>query len=145
MNERSDARAIEWDCTRILIRFFNEFDAFRYDAMAAMFAPDGVWHRQGKALTGRDSILAALKERSATQTVRHVITNIDITVLGADRAQFQSYVTAYRHDSGVEPDGQPPVIGTPYLLLTVPGSFVRIDDGWYIAQMTMNRTFLFQN
>ncbi len=47
---RDEARAIEWDCAQILIRFFNEFDARHYGEMVALFAPDGVWHRQGRAL-----------------------------------------------------------------------------------------------
>lgn len=144
MNDRAAARATEWDCARLLIRFFNAFDAFRYDEMAAMFAPDGVWHRQGKALTGRDAIRAALRERSTTQTVRHVVTNIDVTVSGADRAEFLFYLTAYAHDAGAAPDGKPPVIAAPFLLLTVPGSCVRIGGQWHIADMTMDRTFVFR-
>lgn len=143
MDDRAVARATEWDCTRLLIRFFNAFDAFRYDEMAAMFAPDGVWHRQGKALHGRAAILAALDERSATQTVRHVVTNIDVTASAADDAQFLLYLTAYADDRGVAPDGEPPIIAAPFLLLTVPGSCVRIDGKWRIADMTMTRTFRF--
>lgn len=143
MNDAAARRAIEWDCAQLLIRFFNAFDAFRYEEMAAMFAPDGVWHRQGKALQGRPAILGALNERLTTQTVRHVITNIDVTVLDADRARFLFYLTAYA-DDGVAPRGEPPIIAAPFLLLTVPGSYIRIDGRWKIAEMTMNRTFLFQ-
>ena len=62
-----DVRTIEWDCTRVLIRFFNYFDQWRYQNMADLFVPDGVWHRQGKALQGRAEILAALTARSITQ------------------------------------------------------------------------------
>jgi len=63
---RDDARAIEWDCAQLLIRFFNEFDAWRYREMVNLFAPDGVWHRQGRALKGPDAILAALEQRSTS-------------------------------------------------------------------------------
>ena len=49
---REAARAIELDCTQVLTRFFNAFDQWRYDDMAAMFASDGVWHRAGKSLKG---------------------------------------------------------------------------------------------
>jgi hypothetical protein len=145
MDDRTAARAIEWDCAQVLTRFFNALDAFRYDEMASTFAPDGVWHRQGKALKGHAAILSALNERSTTQTVRHVVTNIAVTPLGADRARFQLYLTVYARDIGVMPNATPPIIASPFLLLTVPGSFVLFDGAWLIAEMTMNRTFVFSS
>lgn len=138
---RDAARAIEWDCARTLTRFFNYFDQWRYEEMAALFAPDGVWHRQGKALRG-DAILAVLNARSRTQTVRHVITNIQVDVVDAATAEFILYVTAYMHDAGTKADG-PPKIQAPYLLLVVPGGLVKIRDDWKIARMSMNREFEF--
>jgi hypothetical protein len=140
---REEARAAEWDCGQVLTRFFNEFDLFHYDEMARLFAPDGVWHRQGKALVGHDAILEALHERSPTQTVRHVITNIQITAVDHDRAESLLYVTAYTNDTGAKP-AAPPMIRSPSLLLTVPGRLVRTDAGWRIASLTMTRTFIFQ-
>jgi hypothetical protein len=140
---REDARAIEWDCAQILTRFFNEFDAWRYQEMVRLFAPDGVWHRQGRELKGADAILAALTERSTTQTVRHVVTNIEVTVRDEQTAESLLYVTAYQHDSGEQPTSVP-VIRSPSLLLAVPGKLVRTEDGWRIASLAMNRVFEFQ-
>ena len=102
-----DVRAIEWDCTQVLIRFFNYFDQWRYQDMADLFASDGVWHRQGKALRGRAEILAALDARSTTQRVRHVVTNVQIDVLAADAAMSLLYLTAYMHDTGAKLPGPP--------------------------------------
>ena len=138
---REAARAIEWDCTQVLTRFFNAFDQWRYDDMAAMFAPDGVWHRAGKPLKGA-AILEALNARSRTQTVRHVVTNIEVNVADASRADFILYVTAYMHDSGTKAT-KPPTIQSPYLLLVVPGTMVKVGDDWKIASMSMNREFEF--
>jgi hypothetical protein len=138
---RDAARAIEWDCARTLTRFFNYFDQWRYDDMAALFAPDGVWHRQGKALQGA-AIMAALNARSRTQTVRHVITNIQVDVVDAVTAEFILYVTAYMHDSGAKA-AKPPKIQMPALLLVVPGAMAKRGDDWKIAQMSMNREFVF--
>jgi hypothetical protein len=140
---REAERAIEWDCAQVLTRFFNYFDAWRYDDMADLFAPDGVWHRQGKALAGRAQILAALAERSKTQRVRHVVTNLQIDVIDADTAASLLYVTAYRHDSGAK-EAQPPRIRAPYLLLVVPGRLQRTEVGWKIVHMEMNREFEFE-
>ena len=140
---REQARAIEWDCAQLLIRFFNEFDAWRYQDMVKLFAPDGVWHRQGKALKGADAILSALAERSSTQTVRHVVTNIQVTALDRETAVSLLYVTAYQHDTG-EKGTATPVIRSPSLLLAVPGELVRTEDGWRISSLTMTRVFEFQ-
>lgn len=142
-DRQADTRAAEWDCAQLLIRFFNAFDAFRYDEMASLFMPDGVWHRQGKALAGRAAILAALRERSPTQIARHVVTNLEIVVTDSGRARSLLYLTAYRHDSGETPR-EPPEIAAPFLLLTVPGSLARTDEGWRIASLTMTRTFTFK-
>ena len=138
---REMARAIEWDCARTLTQFFNWFDQWRYDDMVALFAPDGVWHRQGKALRGQ-AIKDALDVRSRTQTVRHVITNTQVDVVDAATAQFILYVTAYVHDSGVKAV-TPPKIQSPSLLLVVPGGLVKVGDDWKIAHMSMNREFEF--
>jgi 4-diphosphocytidyl-2C-methyl-D-erythritol kinase len=111
--------------------------------MVALFAPDGVWHRQGRALAGRAEILAALNARSTTQRVRHVVSNVQVDVLGADAAASLLYVTAYMHDTG-ERQANPPRIRSPYLVLVVPGTLVRTDAGWKIARMEMNREFEFE-
>jgi hypothetical protein len=140
---RDEARAIEWDCAQLLIRFFNEFDAWRYREMVKLFAPDGVWHRQGRALRGADAILAVLEQRSTTQPVRHVVTNIQVTVMDADTARSLLYVTPYQHDTG-ERAIAPPLIRSPSLLLEVPGELVRTEDGWRISSLTMTRVFEFQ-
>jgi hypothetical protein len=138
---REAARAIEWDCAQVLTRFFNAFDRWRYDDMVAMFAPNGVWHRAGKSLKGA-AILEALNARSRTQTVRHVVTNIQVDVGDASTAEFILYVTAYMHDTGTKAIS-PPKIQSPYLLLVVPGTLVKVDDDWKIASMSMNREFEF--
>jgi crotonobetainyl-CoA:carnitine CoA-transferase CaiB-like acyl-CoA transferase len=98
-------------------------------------------HRQGRALRGADAILAALGQRSTTQTVRHVVTNVEVTALDADTAKSLLYVTAYQHDTG-EPAPAPPVIRSPSL--AVPGELVRTEDGWRISSLTMTRVFELQ-
>ncbi|MGZ5998958.1 MAG: nuclear transport factor 2 family protein [Rhizomicrobium sp.] len=138
---REDARAIEWDCAQLLTRFFNYFDQWRYDDMAALFAPDGVWHRAGKSLK-RGDIVETLNTRSRTQTVRHVVTNTQVDVVDASNAKFVLYVTAYMHDTGTKAT-RPPKIQSPYLLLVVSGTLVKVGNDWKIANMSMNREFEF--
>lgn len=139
---RDRARAIEWDCAQLLVGFFNAFDAWRYQDMVASFAPDGVWHRQGKALRGADDILAVLNARSRTQVVRHVVTNVHLTVIDDSHCDSRLYVTAYVSDTGSK-TAEPPKIAAPSLLLDVPGKLLRTDEGWHIASLTMTRVFVF--
>ena len=139
---REIARAIEWDCTQLLYRFYYWFDEFRYEDMAALFVPDGVWHRAGKALRGREQILAALHERSTTQRVRHVITNVLVDAIDSVTAKVVLYLTAYQHDTGARIE-MPPKIPSPSLLLVVTATLVRTDAGWRIAEQTMKREFEF--
>ena len=140
--DRDTARAIEWDCAQLLTRFYNYFDQWRYEEMADLFGPEGVWHRAGKALQGKDVIVAELNKRSRTQTVRHVVTNVQVDVKDAASADFLLYVTAYIHDSGVKAD-KPPKIQMPALLLVVPGQLAKRDSVWKIISMSMNREFEF--
>ena len=85
----------------------------------------------------------AKAERSTTQRVRHVVTNLQIDVVDPDTAASLLYVTAYRHDSGAK-QTEPPRIRAPYLLLVVPGRLRRTEAGWKIARMEMNREFQFE-
>ena len=108
---RETTRAIEWDCTQLLTRFFNAFDAWHYDEMAAMFAPDGVWHRASQELQGA-TILLALNARSCTQRVRHVVTNIlgrGTTTVQVERVDLQAGDAALLCSDGLTemlPDGR---------------------------------------
>ena len=103
--------------------------------------PTGSGIAPDKSLKGA-AILEALNARSRTQTVRHVLTNIQVDVADASSADFILYVTAYMHDSGTKAT-KPPKITSPYLLLVVPGTLVKLGDDWKIASMSMNREFEF--
>ena len=58
--DRDQERAIEWDCTQIVNKFYNSLDARRYDDLVNCFTEDGVWKRQGNELQGRAAILSAM-------------------------------------------------------------------------------------
>ncbi|PZQ78103.1 MAG: hypothetical protein DI563_01365 [Variovorax paradoxus] len=138
--DRDAERAIEWDCGQVLLRFYDAFDAWDYDGMAAQFIEDGVWHRAGKALKGREAIVAELHRRPTTQVIRHVVTNLIVDVQDADHAQARLYLTAYRHDAG-EPRVVPAPMRGPALLLVVTAKLMRSTEGWLIVQQTMSREF----
>jgi len=138
--DRQSQRDIEWDCSQVLLRFYDAFDAWDYDAMVSLFTEDGVWHRAGKSLRGRREIVAEMRRRSATQIIRHVVTNILVDVNDAENAQARMYLTAYRHDAG-EPRVVPAPLGPPALLLVVSTQLALRPEGWRIVEKRMQREF----
>jgi len=132
----------EWACSRALLRFYDLFDRWDYEGMAALFMPDGAWHRAGKLLQGRAAIVAELQTRSTTQKIRHVLTNLLVDVHDETHAEARCYLTVYRQDSGTATSA-PAVIRAPSLVLVVTASLVGGAQGWRIARQTMQREFEF--
>ncbi|HVV92492.1 MAG TPA: nuclear transport factor 2 family protein [Hyphomicrobiales bacterium] len=136
-----EVRAIEADCSRVLLRLFLALDERRYDDVAASFLENGMWHRRGQALSGPGEVRRAMAERPATARVRHVITNLVVTPRGPDVADFILYLSAYTHDGPV--DAAPPVPATLWMLFVVTGTMASSDGAWRIQEMTMQREFSF--
>ena len=122
--------------------FFWCLDERRYDALVALFAEDGVWYRQGRQLRGHAEILSALEARSATQRIRHVITNAFIAEHVAERVTLRAYMTAYRHDDGKPPPSVPRIAG-PLSMSLVTTVFDRSGDDWLITEQTLTPEFEF--
>ena len=74
MNREAE-RAIEWDCTQLIISFYMLLDEKRYDDLANLFAEDGAWVRLGEELTGPKNIVAAMAEREDWLTAHLVNTS----------------------------------------------------------------------
>jgi hypothetical protein len=134
-------RAIEADCSRLLLRLFLALDEGRYDDVAASFLDSGVWNRKGSALRGPAEVRQAMAQRSPTTRVRHVITNVLVTPRRSDRADFILYLSAYTHDGPA--DASPPLPAALWMLFVVTGTMATNDSGWGIQEMTMAREFSF--
>lgn len=136
-------RAMEWDCERAVTRMYGGVDERRYDEVAAQYAPAGVWHRQGKALAGRDAILAALNARTSTQMTRHLLTNFTVNASGPGAARLSCYLNTYVHDSGTE-EARPVAMRSPTRFLIVDASLVLVDGRWLIAEIRTRPEFDFR-
>ena len=139
--DRTAERDIERDCERLLLRFYDAFDRGDYAGMAAMFAPDGAWHRAGKVLA-RDQIVPELQRRPAEQRVRHVLTNILVDVQDGDHANLRCYLTAYRNPDVSRPPEQQR-LRAPWLFLQVTASLRRDQGAWSLVEQVMRREFEF--
>ncbi|WP_375688433.1 nuclear transport factor 2 family protein [Pseudooceanicola sp. LIPI14-2-Ac024] len=112
----------------VLVRFFRHLDDSDYEALASLL--DGEWHRQGKVLTGRDAVLAALSTRSPTRRIHHLLTNICGEDRGGDVA-LTAYMLVVQHDAGTPIDGPAPLAGLASIR-TLRARAAGTPDGWRI-------------
>ncbi len=137
-----DQLAIQWACQRTLTGYFLDLDAGRYEALAARFAADGVWHRQGKVLTGPAQILEIMQSRPASGITMHVLANVHVTVTSTDTAFSESYLTVYGFNNG-EPIVKPVSIKAPLRVGHCDTRFSRVGDQWLIAEHALHPDFSF--
>jgi len=121
-------------CNNQILALYRDLDESKYEPMVARFAPDGVWHRQGKVLEGRDQMLAALQMRSKTQRVHHLMVNLFADRVEADRCSIRGYMLVLRHEDGKPIEGPAPLTGIESIRTTYI-DLARIDGQWLITQM----------
>ena len=131
---------------QLLHRFFHALDQSYYADLLALFEPDAIWHRQGAVLRGHDEIRAALDKRSATQRIRHVLSNTFVAAAEpapeGDKARLISYMTAYRFDNGVLPVGLVTIEG-PMQLYAVNATVLLAPQRAGIAELEITPEFCF--
>jgi hypothetical protein len=118
----------------LLIRFYNLLDGKRYEEMANLFATDGVWVRLGKELVGPAAIVDEMKERDDWLTA-HLVSNIEIRIIDADRADTSQYVTLYRHEHWDSSAGPGPVV-PPMGILHHRDQLIRVGGSWKFKRKT---------
>jgi ketosteroid isomerase-like protein len=112
-------RAIE----RMIIDYAAANDAGDWDAVAAMYLPEGRMSRPSAPdafIEGAGAILAAFKARPARAS-RHVVANIRVNVTG-DAATATSQILLFTAAQ------QPPLVGS------YADTLVRTADGWRFAE-----------
>lgn len=138
--DRDQARAIEWDCTQLLVKFYNLLDQKRYEEMAALFTADGVWVRLGKQLVGPAGILHEMNEREDWLTT-HLVSNIEINVIDENRAETMQYVVQYRAENYDPASGPAPVV-PPMGVLRHRDQLVRDGEAWKFKRKTSRAVFV---
>lgn len=117
-------------------------DERRYTDMVGMFAENGVWFRQGKKLSGRAEIHAALSGRSPTTYIRHVISNVFSESIDTDTQLF-ALMTAYRFDDGKYHE-EPLIIEGPFRISSVIARLRHTGSAWSIMEMNAVPRFEFK-
>ena len=121
--------AIEAACTKMTLRFYRYLDTREHDAVAASFAPEGVWHRQGVALKGPAEVLAAMHKRSPQRSTAHVLSNVWAEALDPDHARVHYYLSM--REAIAKSGGPTRHLRTGGVLYGT-DTYVRLADGWRI-------------
>jgi ketosteroid isomerase-like protein len=124
------------ECRRLVVdsAFYN--DSRDWDALAALYADDGVVVRpNGTRIVGRAAITESYAAAPANRRTRHVCTNWRFDLDGRHAARGVTSVLVYSWDADREPD---PKFGHQLDSRMVIGDFadrfVRTPDGWRIAE-----------
>ena len=131
---------IERICRRLSIAYARGVDLEDYDLVADCFTKDGELDT-GRPLNGREVIRGALKRRPDTLRSRHVLTNIFIEALDADRARGISYLTLYRHVGPESQKDEPIELAGPAAVGHYEDAFERSAEGWRIARRKLHFAF----
>mgnify|MGYP000658954263 CR=1 FL=1 len=127
-------------CQQVLQRLFHSIDVRDYETVVAQFTADATWIRQGQTLTSHAAMLAALRARSATIQVLHILTSVWVEAEGADRAKARGYLTVYRRDSG-KLAVLPLAMEMPDLILVTDAQFRHEGDKWLLTRLTNSPSY----
>ncbi len=125
--------AIAWECERLIHLYAMLNDSGDFQAMAEMFAEDGVFARpsQGEVLIrGKAAILAAYTSRPPRFT-RHLITSVVVSVEDQDNARAHSYLSLHTGQPG---EALPRHAEPGYLIGDFKDRFVRRDGIWKFSE-----------
>ncbi|MEP6785306.1 MAG: nuclear transport factor 2 family protein [Sphingomonadales bacterium] len=134
MSERlsdTDRRAIEWDCARLINLYANANDAGDWEAVASLYALDGIMTRPtapDDPIVGSAAILAAFRARPA-RTTRHICANIVIEVESATAARGESAMLMFTGASA-------PLVGSFH------DRFILTATGWRFAERRGSLVFV---
>lgn len=122
-------------CENQVMLFFRHLDERQYEALAALIAPQGIWRRQGKVLTGPGQARAALAQRSPTMRIAHLITNLACELKNEHQCSVRGYMLVVRHDPGSAVAGPLPLKGIESIR-DLQVSLERHDGKWLISELS---------
>lgn len=83
-------------CTDVLVRMFAALDSNDYERVVRFFGAEGVWHRQGRILSGSDEIGRALEQRPSGIATAHLVSNVMEIGPRRPATEFAFYLTVLR-------------------------------------------------
>jgi hypothetical protein len=128
-------------CHQSVLLFYHGLDRGDYLLAMAQVAADCVWERGGVLLRGREQIEASVRKKSATQVMRHIVSNFALLRQDAVSATGVYCLALHLYDSG-SPATLPVPGSTPFLLVDVTCELaLDPDNAWRIRQLDVQHTF----
>ena len=131
---------IQSACERLSILYARMVDFKQYELVPEVFTEDAFLNAGGP-LRGMEKIAKGMSRRPETLRSRHVLTNIFIQVLDADRARGTSYLSLYRHvgEESLSPGAIE--LSGPAAVGEYEDEFRRTEDGWRISSRVLHMQF----
>ncbi len=124
----------ERDCRNLILDFALAVDTLDYAAIGRMFTPEGSFARPtdpDNHIRGQEAIVKMFEARPKGVLSQHIVTNIRVTLDGADRARARSLITLYlaQEAEAYQPGkGRPKSMGP--LMGIYDDHFERTAGGW---------------
>ena len=132
---RDEERAIEWECQKVVRKYYAHVDKREFEQAVALFTPDVDWVGFDVPLNGREELLEGLYGALGKSTIRHVLTNTVVDVIDEDHAKVCSYNTLNAtHDTTYEVGDSPIPYEGPTFVADMTEDMLRTDEGWLIAR-----------
>ena len=136
----ADTHRVRADCQEFIARFYHYLDGREYEPLSVLFAPEGLWSRQGKQLHGPVAVLEELRRRPATMVTRHVVSNLIVDIQDTQHVHVQCYVTLYYSDTGAPPQSPVRMTG-PACVFTYHDELVATEGTWRITRKWSSTDF----
>lgn len=138
MND-SERRTIEQQCRDLVVQLCQLSDHGEREKSVDLFTADGTWIRGGKPFKGRAEMLQSFRS-SPTQVIRHLTSNILITVKDDNSAEGVTYYLAFHNDPGTA-EPKLPLPLEPFSLGEWHDKFTRTPAGWRFSHREVKRFF----
>jgi hypothetical protein len=126
-------------CEETVLRFMAHFDRGEFQQMEKYIASEGVWKRADGEYRGVEGIRQLARLRAGNIKVRHVITNLLLTVLAEGKVRMDSYVCVFR--AGHQ-EGRPSTPATtPFAIGRYEDRLVLEDGSWKILEKSVTIDF----
>jgi len=128
-------------CHQSVLLFYRGIDRGDFALAMQQVAPECHWERGGASLRTREDVEASLRKRSATQVMRHIVSNFVVLAHDAQHVTAAYALGLHLYDNGAPPTL--PVPGsTPFMLVDVTCQLaLQPDQAWRIRQLDVERTF----
>ncbi len=130
------SQEIERDCTRLVLRFAQAVDSAHYEELAELFAPEGVFYRpaEPECPMGVEAVIDSYRQRLASITCAHLVTNVLIGVKSATKAFGSTRILFFGAPRAAESEVGKGRKATFQLVGGFQDRFVRTSRGWRFAE-----------